>query len=372
MVLTIAYINHVGCIGGAERSLLELADGVGGAGHRPVLLAPAGPLLDAARALGIGTVPIQFDRIGKADLIVRPFALWRRWAALGTAVTDAVRGRGAALIHANSLKSAIVAGPAARTLGIPLLWHARDRVPIPEPVRSTLIWAAQRNARLVLANSRYTRDAIGVRSDRCRVLPNGIPFERYQPIGGDAPARMARIGIVGRISPEKGHDVFVRMAARLLPRHPDLRFIVIGDVFQGEARYGRRVVRMVRDRGLQHAFEWIPYRDDPRAIYGAIDVLVVPSRSEGFGRVVVEAMAAGVPVVAAEVGGIPELAGQAGCISCFPAGGDREAAAAVSRLIDDPTRYRRASADGRSAARRFSLAIMIEQLLGIYRDLADD
>lgn len=368
MALTIAYINHVSSIGGAERSLLELMEGIHGAGYRTVLLAPAGPLLDSARAHGTGIVPVEFVVLGKADLFVRPLSLRRKWTALRAALAIALRESGASLIHANSLKSAIIAGPVARSLNVPLLWHVRDRVPVREPMRSVLIGIAQRNARLVLANSNYTLKTSGVRPSKGRVLLNGIPLQRYRAVSGSAETRARRIGIVGRISPEKGQDVFVRIAARLAPRYPDLRFRVIGDVFVGAARYGREIERMVRVRGLDRAFEWMPFRDEPSAIYAGIDVLVVPSRSEGFSRVVLESMACGVPVVAARVGGIPEIAGDGSGIRYFPPGSDSQAAVEIRQLLDDPKKHERLSIQSMETAKRFPLDAMINKLEAIYRE----
>ncbi|HTY08050.1 MAG TPA: glycosyltransferase family 4 protein [Candidatus Edwardsbacteria bacterium] len=370
--MTVAYLNHVGIIGGAERSLLEMMEALSARGCRPLLLAPEGPLSAAARLGGIAAVPVSFDAITSAELLRFPLSLGQRWRALEREIASTIRRHEARVIHANSLKAAVLARAAAQSLRLPLIWHARDRVPIPAPVRRVLIGMVRDRAAAIIANSRYTLKAIGAVPPQGRVVLNGIPLDRYRPLARSAPVRPACVGIVGRIAPEKGQDLFVRMAADLRRRHSGLRYRIVGDVFPGAERFAQRVRRDIAAAGLAASFEWLPHCDGPEAIYGGIDILAVPSRSEGFGRVALEGMACGIPVVAADSGGVAEFSRHGEDILLFPVGDHRRGADLVARLATDADLRQRLVEGGRRTAGRLSAVKMAGQLQSVYDEVLGD
>jgi glycosyltransferase involved in cell wall biosynthesis len=121
------------------------------------------------------------------------------------------------------------------------------------------------------------------------------------------------IGLVGRLDPVKGHPIFLEAARILAAKRADLVFVCVGD---GPEPYRLQLRRLGAEFGLGERLIWTgsrAYADMPN-VYRALDLLCLPSHSEGFGNVIGEAMACGVPCVATRVGGVPEIVGDLGII----------------------------------------------------------
>ena len=178
--------------------------------------------------------------------------------------------------------------------------------------------------------------AIGVPRERLHLIPNGVPTAQASAtatpltatlgVAADAPL----VGFVGRLSPEKGPDLFVRMAAQLAVKHPRAVFVVIGD---GPMREG--LEDEARLLGVAGPLRFLRERRDVPALLPSLTALVVPSHSEGMPLALMEGMAAGVPVVATSVGGVPELVhhGETGLL--VGPGDAGNLAIAVDGLLDE-------------------------------------
>lgn len=151
----------------------------------------------------------------------------------------------------------------------------------------------------------------GIPAARTRVIPNAIHPERFarpdpadrkrlRAFFRDPPERI--VGAAGRLSPDKGFAVFVEAAARVYRRDPSVGFILFGD---GPLR--KRLERQAAAAGLGGRFVLAGFRTDLDRFMPFLDLLVLPSYNEGLPNVVLEAFAAGVPVVATAVGGTPEV-----------------------------------------------------------------
>jgi glycosyltransferase involved in cell wall biosynthesis len=180
---------------------------------------------------------------------------------------------------------------------IPILFHAHSHI------EQGLSWrlasgSIRRSGATVIACSHSVLDNFRECTRSAAVIPNGvaeIPFRERN--------RVSRIGVIGRIGPEKGQAEFVRAAAILQDEFPSARFVVCGAQLFAEAAYYQSVKALAR--GL--AVDFLGWRNDIATVLSELDLLVVPSKQEGMGRVIVEAFSAGVPVVAFAVGGIPEV-----------------------------------------------------------------
>lgn len=149
-----------------------------------------------------------------------------------------------------------------------------------------------------------------MRLDRQRVsvIPNGVEFDRFQsagacdlsPLGIPAGARV--LVSVGRLHPQKGYDLLIEAIAPLLADQPGWQLLIVGE---GPARFD--LERQIREAGLEGRIHLPGYRDDVPSILAAADAFVLASRWEGMPNAVLEAMAAGLPVVATDVEGIDEL-----------------------------------------------------------------
>jgi glycosyltransferase involved in cell wall biosynthesis len=196
-------------------------------------------------------------------------------------------------------------------------------------------------ADLVILNSQAGKTAYvkkGFRPDKMMVISNGIDTGIYSPQREtgralreewDVPAAAVLIGIIGRLDPMKGHEVFLQAAARL--DSPRLRFVVVGD---GPQEYRQSLVDLGNSLGLANRLVWAPSRQNVTRVYNALDICCSASLfGEGFPNVVGEAMACGVPCVVTDVGDSAWVAG-AGGLTVVPNDGDAlsETLARISRL----------------------------------------
>ena len=160
----------------------------------------------------------------------------------------------------------------------------------------------------------------------------------------------------------KGLDVLIAAAAKIVARVPDARFVIAGEGPERES-----TLLQVRKLGIENCFEFLGHRDDVPALLAEADLFVLPSRSEAFPNAVIEAMAAGLPVVATHVGGIVELVQPERTGVLVPSEDPEALAAAVLNLMARPDR---ANALGRTARqaidRRYSLSSMVSQFEELY------
>jgi glycosyltransferase involved in cell wall biosynthesis len=197
-----------------------------------------------------------------------------------------------------------------------------------------------RIADAIIGNSSATLQALrGTVPDRIlHVIYNGIDVERFTP----GPARKFStdgagvVGFVGIFRPPKGVEYFLDMARLLREQRPAVRYLAVGgDLPRSAQSWLAQMQRHAEAIGVADVVHFTGLRDDIPEIMRSLDVLVVPSLSEGFGRVIAEANAVGTPVVAAAVGGIPEVVEDGVTGVLVPPRDAAALAAAVGRVLDD-------------------------------------
>ena len=178
--------------------------------------------------------------------------------------------------------------------------------------------------------------------------------------GGERPAV---VGFAGRLIPEKGADVFLRAASLVTGVVPEARFVVIGD-----GRLRGELEALAGDLGLlEDRVRFLGFRGDAADLIAGLDILAVPSRSEGTPLVVGEAMAAGVPVVVSRVGGLPDqVTHRATGLVVDPEDPEGLATALVSLLLA-PDEARQLGEAGRAYAARFPHAALVDRMEEVYR-----
>jgi glycosyltransferase involved in cell wall biosynthesis len=350
--------NFADRIGGGEESLLGLVRGLDRARFAPHVHVP-----------GEGGMALELRRIG-VPIAVRSLPTVRPWTLLagGRAVRDLralLSARRIRLVHAHGSRSALYAGLAARRSRIPVIWHVRivDRDP-------WLDGLLLRMSSAVVANSAAAAGRFRGRSratTKVRVVPNGVDLERFSPGAAAglaktlaAPAEGPVVVYIGRLERGKGPDLFLE-AARVTQRTlPQARFVLVGD--------GPMRATLEADaRAADVRATFVGYQADPRPFLGMAAAVVVPSRQEAFGRVLIEAMAAEVPVVATRVGGIPEVCvdGRTGLL-VPPEDPGALARAIVSTLTDPDATRARVRAAVAEVRLRFTLATHVERIQQLY------
>jgi glycosyltransferase involved in cell wall biosynthesis len=355
------FANHTGQVSGAEISLLGMLTQINRARFRVLVACPPdSPLATRLAALGIAHIAWTPGGLGFAR---RPR---EAVAAAGTVVTGAaglrriVRRVRPALLHANSIRTGLLAGAATLGLPVPLVVHARDHLP-PGGVSQAVRRVLHLRAALILGVSRDTLAEFQVGGPgraRYAVLHDGVDPARFAPpvvVGAIAHLRTALgvdqayplLGVVGQLTPWKGQDDAIRALARLLPRYPTAHLLIVGEAKFTDpsarydtGRYRRDLEALAADLGVAGRVLFTGERADIPAIMAALDLLLVPSWSEPFGIVMIEAMAAGTPVVATRGGGPADVI-TSGCDGVLGPPRDPDAlAAAVATLLADPAALR--------------------------------
>jgi glycosyltransferase involved in cell wall biosynthesis len=213
----------------------------------------------------------------------------------------------------------------------------------------------------------------GVPAGRCVLIENAIDLEEFARRRGVEeakadhrinPARLV-VGAVGRLSPEKGFDLLVRAADRLLARGPDLELLIIGD---GDER--PRLQGLIDELGRGDRIRLLGYRADLRGLYEAMDVFALSSLREGLPNVLLEAMALEVPVAATRIAGVPGLIAD-GVNGLLVGPGSVDALAqALGRLLADPGLRERLRQAGRETVeRRYSFSARMDRIRAVYDEL---
>jgi glycosyltransferase involved in cell wall biosynthesis len=327
-------------LNGGERSLLALLDGLCAAGYQMHAAAPAaGPLAVEFEKRRIPLLPLALH-----DSLGRRFELHVCRERL-RAVIEAVQPD---LIHANSLAMSRLTGPVAAELGLPSLGHLRDIIKVPAAVIADL----NRHTRLVTV-SQATRDwyvAAGLAAERTHVLYNGVDLTCFRPrppsgylhgeLGLTPEHRL--VAFMGQIGMRKGLLTLMAAAAVVASTTDNVHFVIVGQRYsqKPEALEYERQVRLAAEAGtLRGHVHFLGVRGDVDRLLNEITLLAHPARQEPLGRVLLEAAAAGVPVVATDVGGTREIFPPGAEAACLVPADDSEAlAAAIRQLLDDAVR----------------------------------
>lgn len=377
--LRVALVNHSARLGGGERSLVRIARRYDPARVQAVVvLGEEGPLAERLRQLGIDVLVLPLDprvserrkdTLGAAGL-ADPTAL-RLLRASVWRLRGELRRRRIELVHTNSLKAHVWGGLAGRLAGARVLWHVRDHVAAPY-----LPQVAATSVRLLARVIPHHLAAVSESVARSVGTPASVIHQGVQlPESNGAPRTdgRLRVGIVGRIAPWKGQDVFIAAAERLAASLPDVEFVIAGAPLFGEDAFERTLRRRVARAGLEDRVRFLGFCQDVWAVYRELDVAVHASTlPEPYGNVVLEAMASETPIVAAAAGGVLEIVedGRTGVL--VPPGDPIALAAAVERLLGDPhERDRLARAARAQVEWRFPVTRDAEAVQDIYEQMTN-
>ena len=311
-------------MGGAERVLIGLAAGLVARGARVTVACSVG-----------GSLALEAERAGvDVRMLGTGLAKRRLDAAFADALTRLIVNEPPDLVHTHMYASTVAATLALQQSRIPLVVHEHSEAGWRNCEARRRAAVAYRRSAVVIAVSGAIRrrlvDVDGVASAKVRVIHNMLPRlpGRAGAVVGLPRPDGPLVGVVARLQPEKGVAVFVRAAARLAQSVPDAGYVVVGDGLQRGM-----LERLAADLGV--AVTFLGFRPDGPALVGGLDLLVIPSLSEGTPLVLLEGAAAGVPVVATTVGGIPEQVSDGIEGLLVPPGDDRALADACRRILAD-------------------------------------
>jgi glycosyltransferase involved in cell wall biosynthesis len=371
--LRVVYLDHTAALSGGELALLRLLPALKGVDAH-VMLAEDGKLVRSLEAAGVSVEVLPLWESTRR--LTRRQVEQPSFLAAGAATTGLyslqlarrLRRLKPDLVHTNSLKSALYGGVAGRLAGIPVVWHVRDRI-APDYLGARATRAVQSAARriptAVIANSRTTLASLGVDG---HVIPSPLVLGPPSPRAADGPFT---VGIVGRIARWKGQHVFVEAFARAFPDGAE-RALVIGAPLFGadDQAYENEVRELVARLGLTGRVAFTGFVEDIPSWLSRLDVLVHASVvPEPFGQVVVEGLAAGVPVVASRAGGPAEII-EDGVNGFLVQPGDVTALAdTMTYLAHAPEMRASIGARGRQSAKRFDVDQIAAEVRELYEQV---
>jgi glycosyltransferase involved in cell wall biosynthesis len=372
----VLFLSHAGVLGGAELALLDIA-----AEYRDtseVLLFADGPFRTALTSRGVITRMLPARALHR----VRRETIRPRLSALVDAGRVALRVAHAArdydLVYANSQKAFVVACAAGLVSQKPVVWGLHDLLNSEHFSRfnvKVVVALANRLAARVVANSHASADAFvrqGGDPEKVHVVYNGIDASPFLSITDAKAARFRDalglrsaplVGVFGRLSPWKGQHILIDALAMI----PDLHALVVGDALFGEVEYAAELRARAHQRGVSERTHFLGFSREIPLLMKVVDVVVHTSTSaEAFGRVIVEGMLAGKPVVATQAGGAVEILTD-GTGVLVPTGDATALVEALRDLLGNACRARLVAESGKKRAlTEFSLGAMLD---GVSRNI---
>ncbi len=356
-------------LNGGERSLLALLPTLQRHGCEFLAVAPLDGEL--ASALAKLQVPLVADLTWNS----KPGALQDRRNHLGNVIERVDVG----LIHANSLAMGRLVGPVSIAKRIASVAHLRDIVRL----SATAVTDLNCNQRLIAvsAATRRWHLAQGVKQEKIDVIYNGMDTDEYLPrvptgylhreLG--LPHGSVLVGAIGQIGMRKGLDVLLEAAVDIFQQRHDVHFLIVGQRYSGKQeaiQYETELHRRADEPALNGRIHFLGSRADVPLLLAELTLLVHSARQEPLGRVLLEAAAAGVPVIASDVGGTREIFPSHEAI-LIPSGNVQALAAAVVKNLDsvDDSRHLQAIAARRRVQNVFGVKKAAMALLDVYREV---
>ena len=343
--------------GGVERGTVDLAKYLKAQGHRSVVVSGGGPLVGDLTSAGVihYTLPVHKKSFFSVIRCVK-------------ALSKIVELEAIDVIHARSRVPAWVAFFTSRKTNVPFVTTCHGFY------SKHLFSHVMGWGKLVIVGShvigKRMRDDFGVSHEKIRLIPRGVNLSEFK-LRADAasPIKHDRVvGLVGRLTPIKGHPLFLKAMARVARLFPDIRIQIIGDA--PKQHYKEELQLLARRLGLGQCVEFLGTRYDIPELLKKMTVLVIPSvGEEAFGRVAIEAGACGVPVVATRIGGLVDIIEDEKDGLLTPPDDPRLLSEAIIRLLKDAELCKKlADSLRRRVETEFNSELMFKRTLRVYEE----
>jgi len=345
-------------VGGVERGTVDLAGELVKLGHKAVVVSNGGALAaDIEKAGGIHyQLPVHRKFIFNIFYLV-------------SKLVEIIKKEEIELVHARSRMPAWVAFFAclrAKTVFVTTCHGYYKK----HPFSFVMGWGKR-----VIAPSnvvaRHMIEDFGVPYERIRFIPRSVDLNKFKYLGPDKrTGKNFNVGIIGRLTPIKGHLYFIRAMAQAVRVNPNIKIWIVGDAPASKDAYKEQLRVLVNLLGLQNCVEFLGVQKDIPSILAYLNLLALATTTqEAFGRVIVEAQACGVPVVATAVGGVIDIIedGRTGLL--VPPADPQAMAEAVIRIMTDKNlALKMAQAAYKKVQEKYGVAQMVEKTLAVYKE----
>jgi len=378
----ILYLNPSSRLGGAEKSLLDLLRHLNREKYRPIISCPAqGRFVQELQKIGVEIAIIPYDRrilnLSRSENSHHLFLLTQSfWWLMPTilALKRLVKDEAVDLIVTNGIKCHFIGSFLSLITKVRLIWHVRDFIDT-----SWFQWMLRSMGRLfphkIITNS-HAVGSIFTGNERTETVYNGIDLSLFNPgIDGEKVRSMFKIGrdikligTIGHLAPLKGFEELIGATVEVAKQGFNTKLAIVGEaVYPNSEIYKQKLLSLVNSTGLKDTVIFTGYGENIPELLASFDIFVLPSRSEGFGRVNLEAMAMRKPVISTNVGGIPEvvLDGVTGIL--VTPGNSKALAHAIIKVLNDS---RLGKSMGNAGRRRveehFTLRTHVQRIEEIY------
>ena len=356
-------------VGGVETGTVDFASYLLKNGHKSVVVSNGGPLVEVLLKAGVKHYSLP---VHKKSLL----------SILGCIrqLEDILEKEDIQIVHARSRVPAIIAAVAVRRLASRnLQGHTPVFITTCHGYYGNHIFSRPMGwGRFVIVSSnviaRHMMDDFDVAFERIRFIPRGVDLGKFNFIPPSQRHNAnAVIGIIGRITPIKGHDFFIRAAAKMLKVHPKTKIMIIGQPPAGKEAYKKQLESLVEKLGIYKSVEFMPTTHDIPKVLSMLDILVMPSVGhEAFGRVAIEAQAAGVPVIATRVGGLTDIITDRHNGILVSPWNIAQLSDAMAGLVKDKGLAGRLADNAREEVqKRFTLTAMADKTISVYQAALD-
>jgi glycosyltransferase involved in cell wall biosynthesis len=354
--MKVLQVCSVTTFGGGERHLADLSHALVACGHDIyAATVPGSPLSDE-----LSFLPEE-----------RIFALSRRnYLKNLRGLAKFVNAHGIEIVHAHAARDYHLAALVVKLALRGRLVLTRHTLFPLKGINRPLLSGARR----VIAVSRAVADSLRqnrvIDSSKITVIHNGIDTESFdRAVARDGDAHVL-VGTVGHVAPIKGHDIFVFAAALIAGRRRGVNFVVIGEDKSVDMVHRRALEALIGELGLIDTVRLAGWEDDMPAALSSLTLFVSAARSEPFGLAIVEAMAAGLPIVATASEGAVEIIDDGVTGKLVPIDNPEALSQAIEDLLDDPVERARLGRNAAHAVReRFSLKRMTADTEQVYREV---
>ena len=365
--INVLFIEQFGTlVGGGQFSVLSLVKSLREKNYTiHIVISKKGNYYNALRENGFAPILSDVNKFRGWGIFRFPIAVWNIRKLLKRTKTD--------IVHANSARAVLLGGVACLGTKVPVIWHLR--IPGREPVYDFLLTILSKR---IIAISNHVAKRIKHRQHKVVVIYNGV-----EPAPEKSEEKLSKlrnkygigaesvVGTVCQLIPLKGLENFIQTGSIILKTLPQTRFLIVGKEMPEMAPgYVKHLHDLCEDLNVADKFIFTGFQEEIYAFFALMNVFAFFTEREAFGRVVAEAMMAGIPVVSTNVGGVPEIVEDGKTGYLFPVKNENLAAEKIEFLLNNPDQAVAMGERGKErAGKLFSAKRNAEKIALVYEKL---